>query len=55
MLSSTVTIALQVLVFPASSVTVNTTGFAPRLVQLNEDTLIEKLAIPQLSVLPLSI
>lgn len=53
MLSITVTVAVQLAVFPLASVPVSVTVFTPTFVQLN--VLFERLnVIPQLSVLPLS-
>ena len=54
-LSTTVTVAVQVETFPFTSVTVSVTVFAPTFAQVNElgETVIE--AIPQLSKLPLLI
>jgi hypothetical protein len=55
MLSTTVTVDVQVETFPFTSVTVSVTVFAPTFAQVNElgETVIE--AIPQLSKLPLLI
>jgi len=55
MLSSTVTVAVQLLLLPAPSVTVRVTVFAPMFVQ--SKLLLSKLILdmPQLSLLPLSI
>jgi len=53
-LSSTVTVDVQVAVFPAPSVTVSTTVFVPRFVQLKVVLSRLKTGIPQLSELPLS-
>jgi hypothetical protein len=50
--SSTVTVALQVALFPALSVTVSTTELAPRFEHVNVLGATDRLAIPQLSVLP---
>ena len=44
--SATVTVALHVELFPAASRTVSTTVFAPRLVQLKLDLLIEVTKLP---------
>jgi len=55
MLSTTVTIAVQVNEFPFTSVTVRVTVFAPRLAQVNELGVTFMLAIPQASELPLLI
>ena len=52
MLSSTVTVVVQVEVFPEVSVTVKVTVFSPRFEQSKSVTSIEVEAIPQLSVLP---
>jgi hypothetical protein len=54
-LSSTVTVAVQVDTFPLLSVTVKTTVFAPTFEQSNEVISKLKLAIPQASLLPLFI
>src|SRR5690606_28924531 len=54
-LSSTVTIVIQVEVFPFKSVTVKVTVFGPTSAQVKSATSIEVLAIPQASVLPFSI
>src|SRR5690606_29622868 len=48
-LSSTVTTALQELIFPFSSVTVSTTLFAPTLLQSKVEISMERSAIPQAS------
>jgi hypothetical protein len=52
-LSSTVTVAVQVLLLPLTSVTVKTSVFAPTSEQTKADWLKLKLAIPQASLLPL--
>src|SRR5690606_15309562 len=54
-LSSTVTIVVQVEVFPFTSVTVKVTVFGPTSAQVKSVRSIEVLAIPQASVLPFSI
>src|SRR5690606_36120346 len=51
-LSSTVTIVIQVEVFPFTSITVNVTVFGPTSAQVKSVTSIEVLAIPQASVEP---
>ena len=53
--SCTVTVAFAVATFPLISVTVKVTVLAPTLAQVNEELLNESVAIPQLSVEPLSI
>ena len=53
--SATITTALQVDEFPFTSVTVSVTLFAPRFVQLKEEGVTDKDAIPQASELPLFI
>src|SRR5690606_3625608 len=55
MLSSTVTIVVQVETFPFTSVTVKVTVFGPTSAQVKSATSIEVLEIPQASVLPFSI
>src|SRR5690606_4825260 len=55
MLSSTVTIVVQVETLPFTSVTVKVTVFGPTSEQVKSVTSIEVLAIPQASVLPFSI
>ena len=52
--SATVTVEVQVLLFPLPSSTVNVTVFAPRSAQVNDEVLMLRLAVPQLSELPLS-
>ena len=52
--SSTVTTAVHVSLFPLLSVTVSTTLFAPMFVQSKVEISIALVAIPQASVLPLS-
>ena len=54
-LSTTVTIAVQFEVFPFTSVTVKVTVFAPTFAQVKLDGDTDKLAMPQASLLPLSI
>ena len=54
MVSKTVTCVVQVDEFPSISVTVNLTVFAPILLHVNKVLSKAKLAIPQLSELPLS-
>ena len=54
MVSKTVTCVVQVDEFPSISVTVNLTVFAPILLHVNNVLFKAKLAIPQLSELPLS-
>ena len=51
-MSSTVTIASQVAVFPLISVTVSVTVFGPIFAQVKSVWLALKLAIPQVSVEP---
>ena len=53
--STTVTIAVAVEIFPLTSVTVNVTVFAPISLHVKEVESKAKLAIPQLSVDPSSI
>jgi len=55
MLSTTVTVAVQVEEFPFTSVTVRVTVLAPTFEQLKLVLLNERLAIPQLSLDPLLI
>lgn len=55
MLSTTVTVAVQVEEFPFTSVTVSVTVLAPTLEQLNEVGATVTLAMPQLSLEPLLI
>ena len=55
MLSSTVTIVVHCELFPFTSVTVSVTVLGPTLLQSKSVMSIEELAIPQASVLPLSI
>ncbi|SRX75629.1 hypothetical protein AEQU3_02625 [Aequorivita antarctica] len=50
--STTVTTAIQVLVFPLTSVTVKVTLFGPKSAHVKSVLSIEVLAIPQASVLP---
>lgn len=54
-MSFTVTVALQVEVFPFTSVTVNTTVFVPTLVHVNVDGVTLNEPIPQISEEPLFI
>ena len=54
-LSITVTVAVPVLTFPFTSVTVSVTVLAPTFAQVNVDGLTVIVAMPQLSVDPLSI
>ena len=54
-LSSTITVEVQVELFPLTSVTVSVTVFGPTSAQVKLFGLTDILAIPQLSVLPASI
>ena len=53
MVSSTVTVAVQLLLLPDPSLAVRVTVLEPRLVQLNEVLLSDKVGAPQLSLEPL--
>ena len=53
MVSITVTVAVQLLLLPEPSVTVRVTVFMPRLLQLKDVLLRERVGVPQLSLDPL--